>query len=172
LLALVAALNLECDQLDVVTAFLNGWLDKDEEVYIRLPNGRLAKLRKALYGLRRSPRLWYEELARFLASIGYKLLEADLCVFINPVTSGIVLAYVDDIVMVTRTKDEMAALKKLIFGKFKCHNIGPISYYLGIRVRRDCSRRAMELSMELYIDKLAGDYKRTDAVARYYPIDL
>jgi hypothetical protein len=57
LLALVAALNLECDQLDIVTAFLNGWLDKDEDIYIRLPDGRLAKVRKALYGLRRSPRL-------------------------------------------------------------------------------------------------------------------
>jgi hypothetical protein len=120
LLALVAALNLECDQLDVVTAFLNGWLDEDEVVYIRLPNSRLAKLRKALYGLRRSPRLWYEELARFLASISYKPLEADPCVFTNPLTGGIILAYVDDILIITRTKDEIAALKKLIFGKFRC----------------------------------------------------
>jgi hypothetical protein len=67
--------------------------------------------------------------------------------------------------MITRTKDEMAALKKLIFGKFRCHDMGPISYYLGIQVRRDRSRRAIELSMELYIEKLANDYKRTDAVA-------
>jgi hypothetical protein len=141
-------------------------------VYICLPNSRLAKLRKALYSLRRSPRLWYEELARFLASIGYKLIEADLCVFINPLTGGILLAYVDDILIITRTKDEMAALKKLIFGKFKCHDIRLISYYLGIRVRRDRSRRAIELSMESYIKKLASDYKRTDAVARHYPMDL
>jgi hypothetical protein len=55
LLALVATLDLECDQLDVVTAFLNGWLDKDKDVYIRLPNSRLAKLRKALYSLCRLP---------------------------------------------------------------------------------------------------------------------
>ena len=30
----------------------------------------------------------------------------------------------------------------------------------------------MELSMESYIDKLASDYKRTDAVARHHPMDL
>jgi hypothetical protein len=141
-------------------------------VYIRLPNSRLAKLCKALYGLRRLPRLWYEELTCFLASISYKLLEADPCVFINPLIGGILLAYVNDILMITRTKDEMAALKKLIFGKFKCHDMGPISYYLGIRVRCDRSRRAMELLMESYIDKLASDYKRTNAVARHYPMDL
>jgi hypothetical protein len=55
-----------------------------------------------------------------------------LYVIINPVTSGIVLAYVNDIIIITRTKDEIAALKKLIFSKFKCYNIGLISYYLGI----------------------------------------
>jgi hypothetical protein len=49
LLALVATLDLECDQLDVVTVFLNSWFDKDEDVYIRLPDGRLSKLRKASY---------------------------------------------------------------------------------------------------------------------------
>jgi hypothetical protein len=141
-------------------------------VYICLPNSCLAKLCKALYSLRRLLRLWYKELACFLASIGYKLLKADPCVFINPLTGGILLAYVNDILIITRTKDKIAALKKLIFGKFKCHDIGLISYYLGIRVRRDCSRRAIELLMELYIDKLASDYKRTDAVARHYPIDL
>ena len=90
----------------------------------------------------------------------------------NHHTGSILLTYVDDIVMITRTKDEMAVLKKLIFGKFKCHDMGPISHYLGIRIRRDRSRRAMELSMEPYIDKLARDYKRTDTVARHHPMDL
>jgi hypothetical protein len=66
----------------------------------------------------------------------------------------------------------MATLKKLIFSKFKCYDMGPISYYLGIRVCRDCSRRAIELLIELYIDKLASNYKRTNAVARHHPIDL
>jgi hypothetical protein len=50
--------------------------------------------------------------------------------------------------------------------------MGLISHYLGIRVRRNRSRRAIELSIELYIEKLASDYKRTDAVARHCPMDL
>jgi hypothetical protein len=66
----------------------------------------------------------------------------------------------------------MAALKALIFGKFKCHDLGPISHYLGIRVRRDCTRRAIELSMETYIDKLAVDLNRNTAAARATPIDV
>ncbi|KAH3904529.1 hypothetical protein HBI56_221980 [Parastagonospora nodorum] len=56
LLAMVAALGLECDQADVVTAFLDGKLDEDEVIYIKLSDGRYAALSKAVYGLRRSPR--------------------------------------------------------------------------------------------------------------------
>lgn len=77
LMALVAILDLECDQADVITAFLNGVLGDDEHIYIRLPDGRVAKLRRALYGLRRSPRLWYEELSRFLATINFNPIKAD-----------------------------------------------------------------------------------------------
>jgi hypothetical protein len=133
---------------------LVGSLDDDEHIWIRLPDGRIVKLGKALYGLRRSPRLWYQELARYLATIGYHPIEADPCVFINA-TGSIILAYVDDLVMITRTKAEMAALKAQLFSKFKRHDLGPIAYYLGIRIFRDRNKRTMELSMESYIDKLA-----------------
>jgi len=171
LLALVAALDLECDQADVVTAFLNGKLDHDEILYVRLPDGRYARLNKALYGLRRSPRLWYEELKRFLASISFNPIEADPCVFVNKTTGAIILAYVDDLLFITRTKPEMAALKALVFDKYKCHDLGPISHYLGIRIRRDRPDRAIELSMEPYIDKLAKDYHRGH-ITRHNPMDV
>jgi hypothetical protein len=66
----------------------------------------------------------------------------------------------------------MAALKALIFGKFKCYNLSPILHYLGIRVRRDRTRRAIELSMETYINKLAVDLNRVKAAARATLIDI
>jgi hypothetical protein len=171
LLALVAAYDLECEQADVITAFLNGLLDDDEVVYIRLPNGQYAKLSKALYGLRRSPRLWYEELARFLASLGFYPIDADQCVFINN-KGSIILAYVDDIIFITQNKADMESLKASFFEKYNCRDLGPINTYLGIRVRRDRSARSIELSMEPYIDKLTDSYERRDAYPRYTPTDV
>jgi hypothetical protein len=168
-LALVAALNLECDAGDVVTAFLNGHLDDDEHIWIRLPDGRVVKVNKALYGLRRSPRLWYQELARYLTSLGHHPIEADPCVFVN--SDGlIILAYVDDLILITRTREEMAALKEQVFSKFKCHDLGPISHYLGIKICRDRRQGTIELSMA-YIDKLGADMKRTSAPRRFHPLD-
>jgi hypothetical protein len=39
-----------------------------------------------------------------------------------------ILAYVHDLVMITRTKAEMAALKAQLFSKFKCYDLGPTAY--------------------------------------------
>jgi hypothetical protein len=60
LIALVAEFNLELIQMDAINAFVN--CDLDEVVYIRIPPGyhkpgKVLRLKKALYGLRRSPLL-------------------------------------------------------------------------------------------------------------------
>jgi hypothetical protein len=71
-----------------------------------------------------------------LTSIGYHLIKADLCVFVN--SNGlIILAYVDDLIFITRTREEIAALKEQVFSKFKCYDLGLISYYLGIKICRN-----------------------------------
>ena len=64
-LCLVNLLDMECDQMDVVTAFLNGELD--EEIFMEMPAGYrdpnppnvVCRLLKALYGLKQAPRQWY-----------------------------------------------------------------------------------------------------------------
>ena len=66
----------------------------------------------------------------------------------------------------------MAALKALIFSKFKCYNLSPILHYLGIRVRRDRTCRAIKLLIETYINKLAVNLNCNKAAARATPIDV
>ena len=64
MLALVALLDLELEQLDVKTFFLHG--DLDEEIYMEQPEGFIhnrnknffCKLKTSLYDLRQSPRQW------------------------------------------------------------------------------------------------------------------
>ncbi|GJR15098.1 retrovirus-related pol polyprotein from transposon TNT 1-94 [Tanacetum coccineum] len=66
--------NMTIYQMDVKTAFLNGELK--EEVYVSQPEGfvdqdnplHVYKLKKALYGLKKAPRAWYDMLSSFLIS--------------------------------------------------------------------------------------------------------
>jgi hypothetical protein len=70
---------------------------------------------------------------KFLLSIRYYLIKANLCVFIN--NAGlIILAYVNNLIIITCTKAKIATLKKQLFSKFKCYDFRLISYYLSIRI--------------------------------------
>ena len=72
LIAFVAFMEFKLYQMDVKSAFLNGYLK--EEVYVMQPPGfentefpnHVFKLDKALYGLKQAPRAWYERLSNFL----------------------------------------------------------------------------------------------------------
>ena len=73
-LAYASYKNYKLFQMDVKSAFLNGFID--EEVYVEQPPGFVDhvhpnfvfKLDKALYGLKQAPRAWYERLSSFLLS--------------------------------------------------------------------------------------------------------
>ena len=72
ILSLVAHLDLELQQMDVVTAFLNG--DLTEDIYMAIseglksesPSKKVCKLLKSLYGLKQAPRQWYAKIHNFL----------------------------------------------------------------------------------------------------------
>lgn len=68
LFAIAASYNLDVDQMDVKTAFVYGLID--QLIYVDIPKGSEdqnteRKDCKLLYGLKQSPRLWYEYLLNF-----------------------------------------------------------------------------------------------------------
>src|SRR5213080_4628207 len=79
LLVFAASKGFKLFQMDVKSAFLNGFIE--EEVYVRQPPGfenpkypdRVFKLQKALYGLKQAPRAWYARFKTFLLENGFKM---------------------------------------------------------------------------------------------------
>ena len=65
LLSLATTFDLEVEQMDVKTTFRHG--DLDEEIYMKQLEGfsvkgkkeLVCKLKKSLYSLKQSPRMWY-----------------------------------------------------------------------------------------------------------------
>ena len=107
LLAITCQLGFKLHQMDVKSAFLNGFIK--EVVYVEQPKGfedpiyenHVYKLNKALYGLKQAPRAWYDRLANFLMSKGYQRGSVDNTLFFKTLTNnGIIVAqvYVDDII--------------------------------------------------------------------------
>ncbi|KAI2484857.1 Retrovirus pol polyprotein from transposon tnt 1-94 [Pyrenophora tritici-repentis] len=82
--------------------------------------------------------------------------------------------YVDNLILITRTKDQMFVLKALIHGKYKCRDLGPINFYLGIKIDRDRVNRTLDMSMQSYIEKVANDHHRASSrkVKKPLPADV
>ncbi|GJZ40724.1 retrovirus-related pol polyprotein from transposon TNT 1-94 [Tanacetum coccineum] len=106
LLAYACALDFKLYQMDVKSAFLNGFIN--EEVYVAQPSGFIDfakpnyvyKLKKALYGLKQAPKAWYDRLKAFLIKHNYSMGMVDNTLFTKKKDSNIIIVqiYVDDII--------------------------------------------------------------------------
>ena len=83
LLALAAQEDWKVHHMDVKSAFLNG--DLTEEVYVEQPlgyekkgeEGKVYKLKKALYGLMQAPRAWNSNLDQSMVTLRFKRCALD-----------------------------------------------------------------------------------------------
>lgn len=171
--AIAAARDWEVHQMDVKTAFLYGGVEED--IYINQPTGygdttpRVCKLKKALYGSKQSPRIWYDTLATFLRSQGMKPINADLSVFAK---EGLIIAiYVDDLLLTGSSVDQIKKAKLALSQKFHMTDLGECTYYLGMTVTRDRQHRIIRLGQKAYLEKVLRDHEMWDCKFVATPMD-
>jgi hypothetical protein len=130
--------------LDVKSVFLNG--DLKEEVYVHqllgftIPGkeGKVLRLRKALYSLCQAPRAWNAKLDSTLKGVGFGQSPHEAAIYRrgNGGNTLLVGVYVDDLV-ITGTKDaKVATFKEEMKATFQMSDLGPLSFYLGIEMHQ------------------------------------
>ena len=129
-------------QLDVSNAFLYG--DLAEQVYMEQPPGYVAQgesslmclLKKAIYGLKQSPRAWFHKLSKLLFAYGFISTVSDPIVMRKRTPQGcVVLAvYVDDIILTGSDEAEVAAIKVYLRHHFVTCDLSPPRYFLGLEI--------------------------------------
>uniref|UniRef100_A0ACD5X227 Uncharacterized protein n=1 Tax=Avena sativa TaxID=4498 RepID=A0ACD5X227_AVESA len=144
LIAIAAQQCWEVHHMDVKSAFLNG--DLQEEVYVAQPpgfvregqEGKVLRLRKALYGLRQAPRAWNTKLDSTLLSLGFQRIPSEHAVYVRGIGDARLLlgVYVDDLIVTGASAREIAKFKIEMQGTFKMSDLGLLSYYLGIEVKQ------------------------------------
>ena len=179
LLAYAVQQGMLIHHMDVVTAFLNGQLH--EEIYMKQPPGYIqpgqeelvCRLKKSLYGLKQSPRCWNLTFCEHMKSMGFKQCDADPCIFIRKGSElSIVAVYVDDLILITETVDEMQQIKANLANRFKMTDMGQLRYCLGVSINIDEGKQLLELSQKQYIQKLLERYGLCDANSVSTPVDL
>ncbi|KAG8491981.1 hypothetical protein CXB51_015331 [Gossypium anomalum] len=145
LFALAAQKQWRIHQLDVKSAFLNGFLK--EEIFIEQPErfkvhgeeDKVYKLKKALYGLKQAPRAWYDRVDEYLSRLGFEKSVNKPTLFIKKSeneTLLIVSLYVDDL-LVTGSKEELINEFKVQMQEvFEMTDLRVMTYFLGMEVNQ------------------------------------
>jgi hypothetical protein len=161
LMAIAAYFNMEVRQYDAVNAFTNARLATS--VYCHQPEGfsdpeHLWELSRALYGLKTSPLLWYEEFTKTLTELGLEPVKDAPCLWKND--KLLVFFYVDDIVLLAKPAHTAALddFERKLLRKYEIRSLGELSTFCGIQTHRDRSTGSIWLSQPVYVDKLRTKY--------------
>jgi len=132
---------------DISTAFLHAPLQTDTKILVRPPSefyaaGIIWLLKKAMYGLRTSPRDWQLHFAEVMRDLGFVRLQSDSCVYRLTSDECYILAYVDDLLIIgseTIVRRTFDLMSKRLLTKMTgtLSDEGSEVTFLGRRLRRE-----------------------------------
>lgn len=175
LMSIAGARKYLVKQFDIKTAFLNGTLT--EEIYLKPPpgsetKGKFYRLKKSLYGLKQSARVWNQTLHESLVKNGCEQNKTDNCLY--SLTSGEdvvhLLIHVDDIVAATNNLKRLNDLMSSIGKDFELKDLGEVKDFLGIMTQRD-KEGNYYISQPDYIAKIIEAAKLTEGKSSKFPMD-
>lgn len=178
-IALSVALGWELHHMDIVTAFLNGILS--EPIYMEQPPGFAVRgsehlvchLRRSLYGLKQSPRTWYQEIDSYLRDSGWTRSMADPNLyFLNQAGHILILMlFVDDLLITGSSPTQIQDMKALLAKKYKMKDLGAVKKYLGVEFDRTQSG-GLFLHLTNYTHDLVKEYHMQNCRQEFTPLPL
>jgi hypothetical protein len=177
LLSITAIEDFELHAIDVSNAFLNGTLDTP--VYMRQPETYdtgdttvSCKLTKTLYGLKQSPREWFIVLSKELHNLGFKPSKSDQALWIGTASGGPVylVHWVDDLLIATKTTEDMRGIKAAILSKFKGRDLGEAVAYLNLKIERDRDNRTLKFWQPAHIETVLTKFNMLEAKTKPIPM--
>ncbi|GKE38737.1 retrotransposon protein, putative, ty1-copia subclass [Tanacetum coccineum] len=162
LIAIAAYYDYKIWQMDVKTAFLNGYLN--EEVYMEQPKGfvnlkypkRVCKLKHSIYRLKQSSRQWNKRFDDEIKKFGFTQNANVTCVYLKASGSNVtfLILYVDDILIMGNHILMLKVVKSYLGRCFAMKDLGEAVYIFGIKIYRDRSWRLIGLRQSDYTEKI------------------
>ncbi|KAK4391574.1 Retrovirus-related Pol polyprotein from transposon TNT 1-94 [Sesamum angolense] len=119
-----------------------------KDIYMRIPEGLKMpealkskprhmysiKLKRSLYGLKQSGRMWYNRLSEYLIKKGFCHNQISPCLFIKRTESGFVIiaVYVDDLNIIG-SPEEIRQAADYLKSEFEMKDLGTTKYCLGLQ---------------------------------------
>ncbi|KMQ83327.1 integrase core domain protein [Lasius niger] len=144
-------------QFAVSTAFL--YEELEEIIYMRQPEGyddsssRVCQLKKSLYGLKQAPRCWNKRFGNFFSKLGFKVSEADPCLYIRERDGKklILVVYVDDGLIGATDSQDLEVFLKELKSEFKIIS-KKAEYFLGLEIKQE--ENNVKISQQAYARRI------------------
>jgi hypothetical protein len=134
------------------------------------PSNTIFELRKAVYGLRQAPLVWYKRLSNFLKSIDFNISVSDPCVFWRAERSGKPLtwiyAHVDNLVIVSSNP---LVFKEEIEKEFAIKYLGDAEFLLGMNITR--TKNLVKINQLQYIERKLVQFELQNSHPASCPLD-
>ena len=157
MLILTLILNLATCQVDYTAAFVHAPIDTD--VYLDMPRGfaepnKVYRLKRSLYGLRQSPRNFFQHLKSKLEAVGLQSQEqVDPCLFMSD--KVIVLVYVDDTLFYSPRKEWIdEVIKKIEKQDLELEIEDSVAGFLGVHIERNDKDGTIKLTQKGLIKRI------------------
>jgi hypothetical protein len=175
-LSIASQLNLTVYQMDVKSAFLNGYLK--EEVYVEQPQGfivegkedKVYRLKKALYGLKQAPRAWYSRIDKYLHDHGFIKCSCESVVYKKVIGSNFVIfcLYVDDIIFMGTSISLVKEFKEEMKSEFEMSDMGEMQYFLGLQIRQTAA--GISICQTKYVEDMLRRFNMQNCKAVSTPL--
>lgn len=173
LLSIASCRKYHIHQMDVKGAFLYGKMNEDVYLLppegIEVPKGRVLKLVKSLYGLKKSPKYWYEKFNSTITEYGFRRSENDYCLFI--MKNMYLLLYVDDLLILGSSLQEIKNLKEFLSTQFKMKDMGCENLmYLGISINKQSGK--ILINQRKYLQSILKKFNMENCKGSNTPMDV
>ena len=126
-----------------------------------------------MYGLKQSPRSWFEIFGKVIKFQGYIQSQADHTMFYKHSREGkivVLIVYVDDIILTSDDSLELEKLKKTLTREFEIKDLGPLRYFFGMEFAR--SKKGIFISQRKYVLDLLSETGLLGCKAIETPVKL
>jgi hypothetical protein len=114
------------------------------------------KLKKTLYGLKQSPRMWYQKFDTYILGLEFVRSRVDHSVYSKQVGNQFiyVVLYVDDMLLVGNNMDVIKEVKSQLSSKFDMKDLGAANFIFGMEIKRDRANRKLWLNQRKYVETI------------------
>ena len=134
----------------------------------------VCRLKKYLYGLKQSPRMWYQKFDTYIQGLGFVRSNVDHCVYYKQVGNDFiyVVLYVDDMLLVGNNMDVIKEVKMQLSSKFDMKDLSAASLILGMEIKRNRVDRKLWLNQRKYIETILHRFNMQECKSVKVPIPV